>query len=127
MRIGELAERTGASVRSLRYYEEQGLLTSERSTSGQRHYPEEAVDRVALLRRLYGAGLTSRVITELLPCTYAPSIESSDDAFERMLTERAKLNAHIDELRSTLRALDEVISMNRRWRAENATDSATAS
>lgn len=126
MRIGELAERTGASVRSLRYYEEQGLLGPERSTSGQRHYPEAAVDHVALLRRLYGAGLTSRVIAELMPCTYAPSVENSDEAFERMLAEREKLNAHIDELRTTLRALDDVIATNRRWRAENAEDAVAA-
>ncbi|MGH3121741.1 MAG: MerR family DNA-binding transcriptional regulator, partial [Streptosporangiaceae bacterium] len=34
MRIGELASKTGASVRSLRYYEQQGLLAAERSPSG---------------------------------------------------------------------------------------------
>lgn len=38
MRVGELSRRTGASVRSLRYYEECGLLASERAASGQRHY-----------------------------------------------------------------------------------------
>ncbi|MFI7132248.1 MerR family DNA-binding transcriptional regulator [Nonomuraea sp. NPDC050153] len=36
MRIGDLAKRTEASVRSLRYYEEQGMLSSQRSASGQR-------------------------------------------------------------------------------------------
>ena len=68
MRIGELATRTGVSVRALRYYEEQGLLVSERSPSGQRHYPDEAVDRVRLIQQLYAAGLPSRSIAELLPC-----------------------------------------------------------
>ncbi|MDN4174088.1 MerR family transcriptional regulator [Nocardioides sp. SOB77] len=120
MRIGELAERSGASVRSLRYYEEQGLLTSERSASGQRHYDEDAVERVALLRKLYAAGLTSRVITELMPCVHAPSLETSDVAFARMLAERERLEAHIAELTATLRALDDVIAINRRWRALEA-------
>jgi DNA-binding transcriptional MerR regulator len=40
MRIGELSQRTGVSPRSLRYCEEQGLLTSSRSEAGQRHYSE---------------------------------------------------------------------------------------
>jgi len=38
VRIGELAERTGVSVRSLRYYETKGLLGSERTSGGQREY-----------------------------------------------------------------------------------------
>lgn len=117
MRIGELADRTGASVRSLRYYEEQGLLASERSPAGQRHYDESAYERVVLLKRLYSAGLTSSVITELLPCTYAPSPETSDAAFDRMVEERERLEAHIAQLTGTLHTLDEVIAANRRWRA----------
>ena len=36
MRIGEVAERAGVSTRALRYYEEQGLLESDRTSSGQR-------------------------------------------------------------------------------------------
>ena len=57
MRIGELSERASVSVRALRYYEEQGLLTAERSASGQRHYAEPAVERVRLIQHLYAAGL----------------------------------------------------------------------
>lgn len=50
MRIGELARRTGVTTRALRYYEEQDLLAAERSGSGQRHYAEDAVDQVHLIR-----------------------------------------------------------------------------
>ena len=46
MRIGELARRSGVSVRALRYYEEQGLLRPERSRSGQLLFTEDAVERV---------------------------------------------------------------------------------
>lgn len=60
MRIGELSRRTGVSARSLRYYEAQGLLTSVRSEAGQRHYSDAAVQRVSLIRQLFGAGLSSR-------------------------------------------------------------------
>lgn len=40
MRIGELAGRTGVSERSLRYYEQQNLLVSDRTPSGHREYPD---------------------------------------------------------------------------------------
>lgn len=53
MRIGELAALTGASPRSLRYYEEQNLLSSCRTTSGQRVYNDEAHERVRLIQRSY--------------------------------------------------------------------------
>ncbi|WP_093890796.1 MerR family DNA-binding transcriptional regulator [Streptosporangium canum] len=47
----ESADRADMSVRALRYYEEQNLLASVRSPSGQRQYPDSAVDRVQLLQR----------------------------------------------------------------------------
>jgi DNA-binding transcriptional MerR regulator len=68
LRIGELARRAGVSVRSLRYYEQQGLLGSERTAGGQRVYPPSAVERVRYIQQLYAAGVPSRVIVDLLPC-----------------------------------------------------------
>ncbi|MEK8227594.1 MerR family transcriptional regulator [Oerskovia sp. M15] len=68
MRIGEVAHRAGVSTRALRYYEEQGLLTSSRTPSGQRSYPESAVERVQLIQQFFTAGLSSRTILQLLPC-----------------------------------------------------------
>lgn len=68
IRIGDLAAATGASPRSLRYYEQQGLLVSERSSGGQRHYPESASERVRLIRSLLAAGLSSTTINDVLPC-----------------------------------------------------------
>ena len=68
MRISDLAAATGASPRSLRYYEQQGLLASERTAGGQRRYPASAVDRVTLIRSLLAAGLSSGTINDVLPC-----------------------------------------------------------
>ena len=106
MRIGELAQRSGVSARSLRYYEEQGLITSERSPRGQRHYQEEDVERVLFLQRLFTAGLSSRAILELLPCVDSPSFDNSRAALEQMAQEREKLSSHITELINTRDALD---------------------
>jgi DNA-binding transcriptional MerR regulator len=114
MRIGELAQRSGVSIRSLRYYEEQGLLVSERSPRGQRHFREEAVDRVLFVQRLYAAGLSSRTILELLPCVDSPSFDNSKAALERMAQEREKLSSHITELLETRDALDETMARARR-------------
>ncbi|HZG05583.1 MAG TPA: MerR family transcriptional regulator [Streptomyces sp.] len=116
MRIGELASRSGVSVRSLRYYEEQGLLTSTRSASGQRHYTDAQVERVAFIQRLYAAGLSSRTIAELLPCVDAPSEENSDAALERLAQERDRLSEHIADLIRTRDALDALMATARAHR-----------
>ena len=62
MRIGDVAAGAGVSVRSLRYYEEQGLIRAERSPSGQRQYAPGVVGRVRLIQHFYAAGLPSRVL-----------------------------------------------------------------
>ena len=51
MQIGELSARTAATVRMLRYYEEQGLLSPKRTESGYRIYDETDVLRVVRLER----------------------------------------------------------------------------
>ncbi len=108
MRIGELAARTGVSVRSLRYYEEQGLLTAERSSSGQRHYPESAVDRVLLVQRLYAAGLSSKKIVELMPCVVDG--RATPELLDRLAVERDAIDERIADLTDTRDRLDSVIT-----------------
>ncbi|MFJ9416340.1 MerR family transcriptional regulator [Streptomyces sp. NPDC101227] len=56
--IGELAATAGTTTRALRYYEEQGLLESERKTSGYRVYRPGAVTRVRNIRALLASGFT---------------------------------------------------------------------
>ncbi|MFC7622784.1 MerR family transcriptional regulator [Microlunatus sp. GCM10028923] len=108
MRIGELAMRTGVSVRSIRYYESQGLLESDRTTSGQRVFDPDAVDRVALIRRLLDAGLSSRTILDVLPCLTDPTLRTPYLA-RRLGAERARILAEADQLTRTAAALDRVI------------------
>ncbi|WP_202125356.1 MerR family transcriptional regulator [Actinomadura physcomitrii] len=108
MRIGELAARTGVSVRALRYYEEQDLLAAERSPSGQRHYTDAAVDRVALIQQLYAAGLSSRSILDLLPCVVDG--EATPELLDRLAAERDRIDRRISDLSGTRDRLDTVIS-----------------
>lgn len=124
MRIGELSRRTGVSSRSLRYYEQQGLLTSSRSGAGQRHYAESAVQRVSLIRQLFDAGLSSRVIASVLPCVETPGDASvAEQAFATMTRERDRIDAEIARLIETRDALDTVIEANSRHRAVLAAES----
>lgn len=68
VQIGELSERTGASRRSIRYYEQKGLLHSHRTDKGWREYDETAVNRVLNVRELLNAGLTVEDIQTVSPC-----------------------------------------------------------
>src|SRR5690349_10325820 len=72
MRIGELAERTDTSPRLLRYYEEQGLIRVRRAANGYRDYDERLVDTVTHIRGLLEAGLSTRLIKQILPCLDDP-------------------------------------------------------
>lgn len=68
MRIGELASKTGVSVRVLRHYETQGLIKSQRLPNGYRDYPSNAVERVRWIRDLLACGFSTREIRGFLPC-----------------------------------------------------------
>lgn len=109
MRIGELADRAGVSTRALRYYEEQDLLHSQRSPSGQRLYSESAVDRVRLIQQLYAAGLASKSIVQLLPCVVTGV--ATTEMLDRLIAERERIEAHIRDLIDTRDRLDEVLAL----------------
>lgn len=68
MKIGDLSRRSGTSVRSLRYYEEQGLLRPVRRPSGYREYTDADVVVVARVRALLAAGLSTPLIAQVLHC-----------------------------------------------------------
>jgi DNA-binding transcriptional MerR regulator len=127
MRIGELAAQTGASVRALRYYEEQGLLSAQRTSSAQRVYAADSVERVRLLRRLYNAGLTSKTIASLLPCVDTPSAAVTRETMDVMRREHARIGAQIIELITTRDDLAYLIDAVAAFhRDQLAADTATA-
>jgi DNA-binding transcriptional MerR regulator len=109
MRIGEVAARARVSPRALRYYEEQGLLRSERTSAGQRVYPESAVERVQLIQQFFTAGLPSRTILQLLPCVDAG--HASPEVFEVLEAERARITAAMADLALARDALDRMIAI----------------
>ena len=67
MKIGELAEATGATTKALRFYERAGLLPApERTPAGYRDYSRDTVARLEFIRRSQSAGLTLAQIREIL-------------------------------------------------------------
>ncbi len=67
MQIGELADRTGLSQRTIRHYEDEGLLTpSARSAGGFRLYSHDDLDRLLLIRRMKPLGFSLDEMRELL-------------------------------------------------------------
>jgi len=109
MRIGELASRTGVSVRALRYYEEQHLLTASRSGAGQRLYDDDDVGWVELIQQLYAAGLSSSTILKLLPCVKEEGPQRSPHSHALLHAERARIDEQIAALQRTRDTLDSVI------------------
>ncbi|MCX5357795.1 MerR family DNA-binding transcriptional regulator [Streptomyces sp. NBC_00124] len=109
IRIGEVARGAGVSVRAVRYYEQQGLLIAERSPSGQRLYRQDAIPLVRFFQQMFAAGLTSRRISELLPCWDAGHTDAEQRAMLR--GERERIQAKIDDLQAALGHLDEVIAI----------------
>ena len=79
MTIGEVAKRSGVATSALRYYEDQGLIHSERTDSGHRRYPRAVIRRVAFIVFAQKIGLSlEEVRQELakLPKNHVP--ERSD-------------------------------------------------
>ncbi len=56
--IGELAKATGVSTDTLRHYERKGVLHSQRAGNGYRQYPEDALERVRMVRQGLAIGFT---------------------------------------------------------------------
>lgn len=66
--IGAVAERTGLSLRSVRYYEEAGLLSPTRTAGGFRLFDDDAVERLTVIMRMKPLGFTldeMRVLLDL--------------------------------------------------------------
>ncbi|MEV0265698.1 MerR family transcriptional regulator [Streptomyces sp. NPDC050617] len=87
MQIGEVAERTELSLRTIRHYEESGLVVpSARSQGGFRLYTEADVARLMVIRRMKPLGFSLEEMRDLLSAT--DRLDSGEDVTE---SERATL------------------------------------
>ncbi|PQV53583.1 MerR family transcriptional regulator [Paraburkholderia sp. BL21I4N1] len=86
--IGELAQRTGASVRSIRHYDENGLLASERASNGYRMFPNKAVTQVKQIQRMIATGFTIEDIRGFPDCMLLIEGARSCDQINEVQRER---------------------------------------
>lgn len=117
MHIGALAERTGMSLRTLRHYDETGLLKpSGRSEGGFRLYTDEDLARLLVIRRMKPLGFSLDEMADLLEVVdrLRAGADDSDSAL------RARLDSYVEsaetrrtELARKLDMADEFISLLR--------------
>ena len=64
--IGEVSRRTGAATSALRFYEDQGLIQSDRTSGGQRRYHRDVIRRVSFIRAAQQVGLSLSEIHDFM-------------------------------------------------------------
>ncbi|TDL38148.1 MerR family transcriptional regulator [Kocuria rosea] len=106
MQIGELAERTGLSLRTIRHYDEVGLLPASRTEGGFRVYTDHDVQRLDHIRQMKPLGFSLEEMAELL------ELLSQDQPSAQRLSEYlAQAGPERDKLARKLSQADEFIAM----------------
>jgi len=94
LQVGEVADRVRLSHRTVRYYDDQGLLSAARSAGNYRLYSEADVDRLLLIRRMKPLGFTLEEMRELLDV-----IDAVDAPGSTSRDVEATLRTMIDDVR----------------------------
>lgn len=120
MHIGELAERTGLSLRTLRHYDDVGLLpATSRTDGGFRVYSEGDVERLLLIRRMKPLGFSLEEMQEVLDVTDALDAETDPRRRERLSASLEAFRTSAAERREglarTLAGADEFIERLSRY------------
>jgi DNA-binding transcriptional MerR regulator len=108
-RIGEIAQQTGVSVETLRFYEKRRLLNPPpRTEGGFRLYSDDAVQQVKFIRQARSLGLTLDDVQQLLIGRQRRPQVASCRRVRELLTRRVEdIDARIKELRAFRRTLNE--------------------
>ncbi|MFH8749382.1 MerR family transcriptional regulator [Streptomyces rimosus] len=123
MLIGELAERSGTSEGLLRYYEQAGLLRPTRLANGYRDYAESDVTAVQRVRALLAAGLPTRIIRQVLPCTTGTAaVHPCPGVLDALHDQLRALDRQLTDLATVRQALRETIDETLARQAATPTD-----
>ena len=116
MRIGDLANRTGLTVKTLRFYEQAGVLpAAARLPSGYRDYNDSAQARLRFVKAAQAAGLTLAEVRQVIavrdddgpPCEHVTGLLDAHAAdLDQRIAELISLRADITHLRDRARTLD---------------------
>ncbi|MEM8505309.1 MAG: heavy metal-responsive transcriptional regulator [Cyanobacteria bacterium P01_D01_bin.1] len=99
LKIGEVAKKTDVAVGALRYYEDLGLVTSERGSNGYRYYAPETVQQVRFIKKAQALGFSLEDISEVLtiheqgnvPCELVQSL--LQEKIERLAVQIREMEA----------------------------------
>jgi DNA-binding transcriptional MerR regulator len=109
LRTGELAERAGVNVQTLRYYERRGLLAAPaRRPSGQREYAEDAVRLLRTIKAVQRLGFTLAEIEELLELS--EHRRGTQELHQRAQAKVAEIDARIGQLTQMRQTLVAVLA-----------------
>ena len=108
MNIGEAARRSGLPAKTIRYYEDVGLVSAGRRGNGFRDYGEKDVHNLRFVARARGLGFTVEECRHLLALYQDPARSSAEvrEAAERHL---ADVRTKIEELQSMEKTLHHLI------------------
>ncbi|MFG1925220.1 MerR family transcriptional regulator [Cryptosporangium sp. NPDC048952] len=106
-----MSEATGTSPRSLRYYEELGLIRAPRRPNGYRDYGPSAVADVLTIRSLLDLGFPTALVERILPCTGDAGPVGDCSALVEHATEiRGEIDQKIRRLSETSEALTRFVA-----------------
>ncbi|MCR8635184.1 MULTISPECIES: MerR family transcriptional regulator [Paenibacillus] len=105
MKIGELSRLTGVSIRSLRYYEKQGLIAPARLTNGYRDFSPLTEETVKTIKLYLNLGLTTEQVAGFLNCVLQnkeafctdvmPIYQQKLEEIERQIIELNQIKANL--------------------------------
>jgi DNA-binding transcriptional MerR regulator len=130
MQIGEVAERVGLSLRTIRHWDEVGLVVpSKRSAGGFRLYTEADLDRLVLVKTLRPLDLSLQQMRELLATI--DGLEDDDpgqrsELVNRLSVFRAALDSRVEAMRAQVQALEMLSRELRRLAGEGRNRGARA-
>lgn len=104
--IGQLSSRSGVATSALRYYESQGLISSERTAGNQRRYRQATLRRVAFIRSAQRVGLTLEEIQEALSTLPEGRTPTKQDWSRLSRGWRPRIDAQIERLERLRDKLD---------------------
>jgi len=114
--IGEIAQASGTTTKTLRFYEDVGLLPpAQRTPAGYRHYEPDVLARLDFIRRGQAAGLTLAQIRQVLqirddgqaPCHHVTDLLTTRiEAIDQQIAELQQLRSTVTQLRDDAAGAD---------------------
>lgn len=111
--IGDIAKRLNISQRTVRYYEELGLIAAERSTGGYRVFNDTQVERLKIIISLKDIGMPLDEIKQLLQLRQhgATGCEAAPKILDCLHAKVDSMKATIKKYNSTIKELEDVIDL----------------